>query len=586
MDRFFMITLKKILRIIILLVLIFIIYIKYNKHKIVNFESEFYKNFNNLIKEKSSDFDYSIKDIFNGKITIINIYNSNDLNCLYNINLSNILTKYFGNNINIIDIMVKNTDDFISNEILNIIDNKEEDFITKYNIIRPVISLTENDMKQYFNINNPTNKIIVLNELGEIEYIKNNNIDYNLIIKDIIDISKKKKRMYKKDKIDNLETNKIIMPDREIMQSFSDFILIENFEKYDLPVMAILDNERIVISTLNGEILYIIENDKFCQLTSIKYIEKSIYVSDSCNSAIYKIDFNEKKVEDFVQDKSLLAISDFEFINNNELLISKKLDYGIGIFNVQTKNYESLNSKLNLNYKIGKINKIKKNNNGFYFFDYDYNILYMYNNNENNIVVDLNNFDDFLIYGINNFYVNSKDNIYFIDNYNNRLLHYHYNNLYEKNFKNNINNPKDLIIYRNIYYSLSNNYIQQLNMYDQQNKIITPYFSNNTKIFLNINDISIEYNEYISSEKTININNIIKDINIVPYSPSILILFEKDGNEIFPTKIYYYNSLMNNEEILIEKEYVLYGKIYYNEDDKIKLKNIDMILRYNDHIEK
>ena len=169
-----MITLKKILRIIILLVLIFIIYIKYNKHKIVNFESEFYKNFNNLIKEKSSDFNYSIKDIFNGKITIINIYNSNDLNCLYNINLSNILTKYFGNNINIIDIMVKNTDDFISNEILNIIDNKEEDFITKYNIIRPVISLTENDMKQYFNINNPANKIIILNELGEIEYIKNN----------------------------------------------------------------------------------------------------------------------------------------------------------------------------------------------------------------------------------------------------------------------------------------------------------------------------------------------------------------------------------------------------------------------------
>ena len=586
MDRFFMITLKKILRIIILLVLIFIIYIKYNKHKIINFESEFYKNFNNLIKEKSSDLNYSIKDIFNGKITIINIYNNNDLNCLYNINLSNILNKHFSNNINIIDIIVKNTDDFISNEILNITDNKEEEFITKYNITRPVISLTENDMKQYFNINNPTNKIIILNELGEIEYIKSNNTDYNLIIKDIIDISKKKKRIYKKNKINNSETSKIMMPDKEIMQSFSDFILIENFEKYDLPAMAILDNERVVISTLNGEILYIIENDKFCQLTSIKYIEKSIYVSDSCNSAIYKIDFNEKKVEDFIQDSSLLAISDFEFINDNELLISKNLDYGIGIFNIQTKNYDPLNNKLNLDYKIGKINKIKKNNNGFYFFDYDYNILYMYNNNKNNIVVDLNNFDNFLIYEINNFYVNSKDNIYFIDNYNNRLLHYHYNNLYERNFKNNINNPKDLIIYRNIYYSLSNNNIQQLNTYDQQNKIITPYFSNNTKIFLNINDINIEYNEYISSEKTININNIIKDINIAPYSPSILILFEKEKNEIFPIKIYYYNSLMNNEEISIEKEYVLYGKIYYNEDDKIKLKNIDMILRYDDHIEK
>ena len=536
MNRGFAVAIKKILRILILFTLIFTIYIKYKGKKVLGFESEFYKNFDNLIKE-NPNVNCDIKDIFNGKITIINIYNINDLHYLYNINLSNKLKTVFGNDINIVDIMVKDTDDFISNEILNIVDNKENDFITKYNINRQVLSLTENDMKQYFNINNPINKIIILNEKGEIEYIKNNNTDYNLLINDIINISKNKKDIYKVNK-ENKKFNNI--EDKELLQSFTNFALIEDFEKYDLPVFAIVDD----------------------------------------------IDFDNKKVDTFINDNSLFGISDFDFINDEELLISKRLDYGIGIFNIKTKKFESLNTKLGLDYKIGKVNRINRIRNNFYYFDYDNNVLYLYKDKENSIVADLNIFDDFIIYKIDNFYVNSKNNIYFIDNYNNRILHYHYNKLYEKTFKNNINNPKDLIIYRNINYSLSNNNIQQLNFYDRENKTITPYFSNNTSIFFNINDIKIDFKEYISSEKIINMNNIIKDINIVPYSPSMIVMFEKKGNEIFPIKIYNYDLLINNEEILIDKEYILYGNVYYNEDDKIKLKHIDMMLKYENHIEK
>ena len=582
MNRGFAVAIKKILRILILFTLIFTIYIKYKGKKVLGFESEFYKNFDNLIKE-NPNVNCDIKDIFNGKITIINIYNINDLHYLYNINLSNKLKTVFGNDINIVDIMVKDTDDFISNEILNIVDNKENDFITKYNINRQVLSLTENDMKQYFNINNPINKIIILNEKGEIEYIKNNNTDYNLLINDIINISKNKKDIYKVNK-ENKKFNNI--EDKELLQSFTNFALIEDFERYDLPVFAIVDDDRILITTLNGEILYLIENNNFCQLENLKYTNKNLYVSDSCNSSIYKIDFDNKKVDTFINDNSLFGISDFDFINDEELLISKRLDYGIGIFNIKTKKFESLNTKLGLDYKIGKVNRINRIRNNFYYFDYDNNVLYLYKDKENSIVADLNIFDDFIIYKIDNFYVNSKNNIYFIDNYNNRILHYHYNKLYEKTFKNNINNPKDLIIYRNINYSLSNNNIQQLNFYDRENKTITPYFSNNTSIFFNINDIKIDFKEYISSEKIINMNNIIKDINIVPYSPSMIVMFEKKGNEIFPIKIYNYDLLINNEEILIDKEYILYGNVYYNEDDKIKLKHIDMMLKYENHIEK
>lgn len=577
MTRYFALTLKRVLRLLILLTLIFIIFIKYKKHSVISFESEFYKNFKNLMVENTNYGNCTIDDIFNGKITLINIYNINDLKYLYNINLSNKLKESFGNNINIVDIIVKNNDDFITNEILEIQDNKEVEFINNYKINRPILYLTENDMKQYFSINNPINKIIILNEKGDIEYIKNNNTDYNSIIEDIINISKNKKIVYKQITKNNFEND--LIEDEEIMQSFNKFILIENFENFDLPVFAIIDNNRVIITKLNGEILYLIKNDNFCQLSNIKYIDKSMYITDTCNSSIYKVDFNNKKIDIFLKDESLFGISDFEFIDNNRLLISKKLDYGIGFFNIRSRKYESLSVALDLNYKIGKVDKISKIGSNFYYFDCDNNILYAYNNKENNVVVDLNTFDDFVIYKIDNFYINSKKNIYFVDSNENRILHYQYNKLYEKTFKNIIKNPKDIVIYRNIYYSLSSNSIQQLNLYDRENKIITPYFSSNTINFFNINDIKINYKEYISLKKNITINNIIQDVNILPYSPSMIVMFEKNNKEAFPVKIFYYDSLLNNEEIVLDKEYILYGNIYYNDNDKIKLKELNMILK-------
>ena len=574
---------KKILRILILILIIFIIYIKYSKYKVVSFESEFYKNFNTITKENViyPFGNYGINDVFNGKVTVINIYSINDIRNLYNINLANKISESFSGDVNVVDIIIKNKDDFISEEVLNITSNEEESFIDKYKITRPVFSLTENDMKQYFNINNPLNKILIINEKGELEYIRNSGTDYNLILNDIINVSKHSKRIYKKSINDY--SSDLILEDDNFAQSLSKFIMIENFENLDIPVFAILDGNRVLITKINGEVIYVINNNKFCQLTNLKYINGKIYLTDACNSSIFVVDFAKKKIDTFLSDNSLFGISDFEFIDENKIFVAKEFDYGIGILDIKTKRYENLTVKLNLDYKIGKVNRIVKASNKLYYLDTDMNVLYSYSNGKNSVEVDLNSFDNIVLYNkITNFYVNSKNNIYFVSGLDSKIFHYNGNEIEERDIKS--SNPKDLLIYRNIYYVLSKDSIYQINWYANRNDIINFYFSNNTKNFFNINDISMNYKEYISSEQNIKLNNVIGDINVVPYSPSFILLFEKNNNEIFPVKIFYYESFLNNENITIDREYILYGYIYYNDNDKIKIKNINMLLNYNNKL--
>ena len=576
----FAILLKKFLRILILILLVFIIVVKYKKHSIVSYESEFYKNFESAMKNGTfyAYGDYTLDDIFNGKITVVNMYNMDDIHNLYNVSLSNKIKETFGNDVNVIDIIIKDGGDFISEEILNLSSNEEENFIEKYNIKRPVFSLTESDMKQYFNINNPINKILILNEKGELEHIKTNGTDYNSILKDIIDISKSAKMIYEK-KLENTET--VILEDKNFMQSFSKFIIIENFENMEIPAFALLDENKIVIAKFNGEIIYVIDSEKFCQITNMKYIGGKLYLTDACNSAIYEVNFDAKQIETLVTNSNLFGISDFDFINDEELLVAKGFDYGIGIFDIKSGTFENLSVRLNLDYKIGKVNRISKILNRFYYFDVDMNILYSYGNNKNVVELDLNSFDDLTIYSkITNFYINSRNNVYFMDAANNRIIRSNHKKIEEIDMeKLTDQKPLDLVVYGNIYYLLTKENIQQINWYAGKKDIINLYFSNNTKNFFNTTDIPTDYNEYALSENKLGINSIMGDMNIAPYSPSFILMFEKVENEIFPVKVFYYDSFLNNEEIVMDKDYVLFGNIFYNENDKIKIKDVNIILK-------
>lgn len=577
------------LRILILILIVLLILLKKEKRELINFKSKFYNNFKMMSLEntlKTYNSSNNIKsDIFNGKITILNVYDINNVNYLFNLKLSKNIKKHF-EDVNIIDIFIKNENDVINDQIFDLIEDKNEDFISKNNINRPVVLLSKSMFEQYFNLSNIENKIIILDELGNIKNIEKNDITFEELSNKIIEISEKKKKIYKKQQI---EYENILDVDNNFIKKFNKFILIENFKHYDFPVFAILDdNNNIIITKINGDILYNINNTNSCKISSIKYIKKELYISDMCNYSISKINFDEQKIETVIQNKELFGISDFEFLNNNELLISKQLENGIGIFNISKNSYNSLDNILNFEYVVGKVSKIVYKYNKYYYFDVSNNILYSYNNKINKEEINLNEDENIIILDeLDNFYINSKNNIYFMDNKNHRILHYNDGLLYEKNFKNFLTFPNDLLIYKNIYYVLSNNNVQVVNVYNNNHYNLDLYFSNNRQSFFNIPDnINIDVLNQkqfsLKNNNQLKINDIINDISIIPYSPSFIIVFEKNNNDITPIKIFYYNSLIDNDTINFEsnKDYMIYGKIYYNntEDNQIKIKNINIFI--------
>ena len=169
---------------------------------------------------------------------------------------------------------------------------------------------------------------------------------------------------------------------------------------------------------------------------------------------------------------------------------------------------------------------------------------------------------------------------------NHRILHYSYGNIYEKYFKNTLYFPNDLIIYKNIHYVLSNNNIQFINTYGGKNRNIELYYSNNRQTFFNLEDIidldKLHYKKFTLNSDTINTSNIVNEINIIPYSPSFIMIFEKNKNKVTPVKVFYYNSIINNDGFTIDKnkDYLIYGRLYYNSntDNCIKIKNVNILI--------
>ncbi|MBR2141354.1 MAG: hypothetical protein IJ853_03260 [Rickettsiales bacterium] len=588
-------TVKLLLRLLILFLIIIAFTIKSKKNKIIEYKSEFSNAFTKMCQEntiktyKSLD---NVKDeIFNGKITILNTYSINDINYLYNLKLvDHIKHKLDSSNLNIVDIFLNTDTETNDNSLIDLIEDKNDIFINKHNINRPVLSLSADVFKQYFNLDDITNKVLVLDELGNLKFVENNDINIDEFIQKIIDISKNNKKIHKNTETLNNDTNSTI-DDINFIGKFNKFILIENFNGYDFPIFVIIDdiNNNIFITRISGDILYSITDKNFCKISSIKRYKGDLYVSDMCNYSIGKINFKDQKIDIIFKDKQLFGISDFEFLDNNNILISKQLNNGIGIFNTKENSYTSLNETLKTDNFIGSVNRIVHKNGKYYYFDVDNNILYCYDkkNNRTTKIIDLNADKNIMIFDtINNFYVDSKDNIYFMDTQNHRILHYSYGNIYEKYFKNTLYFPNDLIIYKNIHYVLSNNNIQFINTYGGKNRNIELYYSNNRQTFFNLEDIidldKLHYKKFTLNSDTINTSNIVNEINIIPYSPSFIMIFEKNKNKVTPVKVFYYNSIINNDGFTIDKnkDYLIYGRLYYNSntDNCIKIKNVNILI--------
>lgn len=581
------IKIKHFLRIIIIILIIIIVFIKLFKIFILKTNIYEKNNFLKIIKDKNNT-SFNIKNhiyleniIFNNKITKINVYSTNDPEIINITNNNKELLNLFGNNINIIDLVVENNN---IDDIANLISFSKEDFITKYNINYPIFFVKNNNYtEQYFN------KTLIYDEQFSLKktFDKKNNI--SSFKNYIINISNDKK-ILKRIKNTNYDYNNSF-EDTNFVGEFKNFIIIEKNNGYDFPIFAILDSlkKQILLTTISGKILNIIKFENICLAKDIKEKNGKIYIIDSCNGEIQILDLNNLTINSFINNKNLIGIDDFEFIDDNNIFFIKNSNI-FGIINIIENKCENIFKKDGL--EIGNVTNIIKHNNLFYFFDNFYNKLYSFNLKNNSIEL-LFNINSITQEKIKYFFLHNLNNIYFIANEDNKIYFFDGLNLTEKTFDNFLFFPQNIQFFRNYYYFLSNNFLQKINFLTNEKENIYLIFSAQFKI--NQNDI-LKEKIIINNLKKINIKNKLLNLNFlynntdyefVLNSPSFLLLFEiKENNTL--SLINNLNILSNNHfEIDLDKnkKYVLYGKIFYNNllFNEIKIKTIENIISFDEN---
>lgn len=548
--------------------------LKIKKHKAINYVSELTQNIDIIIKDPSTktyNFPYiNFSDSYQNKIILLNIYKINDPNFLNSLSIAEYLSNKY-QNISIFDFILKENNEEI--DIYSLIEDSIEDFIKKYSISRPVTYTYKNLFSEILNLDDINNKIIVLDGNYNIKKIFDSNTDLEKIEDTLKDVKVKNISYVLKNQNKQVFYNQNNY--RSLITSMNKMIVLDGFNNFNFPVFAILDSstKNILIVKLDGEILYILDCNSMCLPSGIKYSDNKLFITDSCYSSIRYFDFSTRKFEILFKNPSLTNISDFEFINDNNILVSKSTGSGIGIFNGQE--YTSLNKNLDLNYLIGDVKRIIKYNNKYYYFDENESILYSYNKNKNVKEFDFNEVK-FANYGkIIGFYINSENDIYFLDKINHKILRIYNNKIYEDSFKDNVFSPNDFLIYKNLFFVLSDEYIQMFDIYYDKQSLIIPYCSNNTEYIGDIlNNFIISRNLFSIDRENFKIENILGQEKLEILKPSFLMLFKEKNNKFYLQKLIDYRDI--NNVLLIDKEVsYIFGKLYYMQDEKIVVRSID-----------
>lgn len=579
---------KVIFRVLILILLIFWCGLKIFKSKLLKYNTENKDKIMSFVSKhdvKVFNLDNNVEQsIFNNKITIINVLTDNEKQLSNNLNKNQILLSMFGNKINIVDFIVRDkgkNGQSPFDEIAMLIDTEVEDFIKINNVKYPTLFFTKDitdDLKDNMN------KVLIFDERFNLKSAFDNNATIGDIKNTMINISKQTKflRRLKNSKNTIVDSSN----DEYLLGNLSHFIIVENNKNYDIPVLFILDSDKkqLILTTIKGEIINIIKLDSTCFISNLKEYKDFIYLSDACNGIIYSIDLEDNNVQKVVQNDDLIGIKDFEFVNNEQIIFTKDNNNSVEILNIATGELKQLQHK----YNIGNISNIVVYMGKYYFFDSENNKIYYYdfNSDETKLYLEID-FSNKAGVNIEYFYISNLNNIYFLDKNYNRIFLYDGKNVSEKTFKNYLYLPKDLKIFRNYYYFLSNNYLQKLNYLTSENEDLKlsfyKKFAFNVRNIVN-NEIILEgfENEYVN-KSNIDIELLFSNGKFLPNSPSYLLLFEKNDNNLVLIKNFKFDDKKNIKfDVKIEKnkEYVLYGNIVYLDttSDIIKVKVIKKII--------
>jgi hypothetical protein len=494
---------KKILKIVVIFFILFILlYVVIYKRKNAFIKSKFITN----LSQDALIFNKLDLTELNNQYLLLNVYKVESEENIFSFNIVNRLQDIYKNKIVIVDVIM-DIDKFDSNVILN--------FILKNNITRPILNIK--------NFDEP--KFVLIDKKGNIINTFKN--DFKEIKKDIDSIIAKNKPI-----LLNIQLEKDNLPE-SFIKSLS-FIKIYNNN------LIITDSKgkKIYITSLNGKIISIISD--FCYPTNFSIKENFLYVPDTCNNVIKKIDLTNLEAKDAIKIQHPLAI---KFLNDTAIIATSK-----GIY----KDNEILCEECKNVFKLEKYNNKVYfiNDDEIKYIDTDFNI--------NNTGIIANN--------SNNLYVDNTG-IYVADKFNNKIFKdgkiYSEDELY--------NMPTDITNYLDKLYIANENShnILILDKVTKEIKTLNISFNKNfnetkSEEFLYIDNI----NEYETKSENVNVLINTEDYILSQFAPHSLSLFKENKitNTAILVKKYSRNEILNKNIKLPDLEdynYYLKGSLFY-----------------------
>ena len=524
-------------------------------------------NDNNQCKKfntKSSNiYDYS------GKSLIFNIYSIENTN--YNDNISlidNAIKEKL--NINVIDIIYYN-----NNEDSESVKN----FITKYNINRPVYYVKRSLLKEKLLIDSNS---VIISDFNINNVVKLNSMNYAKLEENIKNLYKKTRKVENRK---NVKTTRI-SNDELLIKSIDALLPIKNSDRDELFFTDHL-GKKIFSIHADKNLNYYIGNGKnkegpvekvlFNNIKSVKLYKNDLYVLDDI--FIKKLDLKTNIISIVLQDSLLKDVVDFDIISDNYFIFSTQTDKIIiynGGFGMIKSNFGTIDKILKYENKIILLSKTNLK-------------LYVYKNNDIHEFIDINKIlnknvriKDLTVNGNILYIVTSDDHLFIIKNN---------DNAEQKSFKN-IKNIKTVATSTNYLYISdgSNIYklgIKDLNNDNYNNKVIKldfkfyykskNYFTIREFDFLNASNSLVWKNDMLSI--------IINNSTYIDYdAPNYIDLYEVNDNKLsYISK----NSVINDsiifDKIDTNKSYHINGKIYYRYEDRIFVKKINTFVKFKDN---
>ena len=531
------------------------------------------------------------------KLILLNVYNIQDFNYTFSIELANKLEKIYKNKITIIDI-INNNMELSRDTIVN--------YIIKNNIERPIIhapnldfGITTRPNENYFVL---INKDSIANDI--IYYDTNTEAKVKRDIDKIFENSRKANDGELSDI--SLEKNKT---PESFIKSLNQIRYIRKIADTDeTPYFIVSDTKghKIYIMTIDGKIVkqlgsgYKGNSDgtsldaTFCNPIGLAVEDnKNLYVADFCNNSIRQVNLKTLQVSTLIENNELIKNPIALEIKDQELIISTASKNPLVSYNLKT------NELKNIEYQNqgGYIMKLLKYNNRVYFINPKTNILYSLDKDlkEEINFNEMTKSDDLSLDLNNNFYID-ETGLYLLDKFGDKVLKINNKKIqtYSDNSSNLYDYPTDIIDVNGKLFILNENNKKIIQL-DKTTK--------NTKIFnidfgYEYNKVKAGYDEFLNiadtketTTKNIDVSielNLEHDYSLEEKAPQTLSLFkeEKTNNTAILVKAYSKREILDNQILQLpameeNSTYYLKGTFYYCNYDK---KTPCLIKKYNKKI--